>query len=96
MLLDEHTAALDPQATKRIMYLTEKIANEKNITTLMITHDLETALRCGNKTLVMDQGKIAAVVQGDTRDNMTVDGLLDLFKKKTGQSLVSDEMLLVK
>ena len=93
LLLDEHTAALDPEATERIMELTEKIVQEKNITCLMITHDLHSALVQGNKCLVMDEGRIVAQIHQDQRMHMDVDDLLDLYKKNTGRVLADDKIL---
>ncbi|MBQ6394847.1 MAG: ATP-binding cassette domain-containing protein [Atopobiaceae bacterium] len=93
LLLDEHTAALDPEATKRILDLTKRITEGDDVTTLMITHNLSDALEMGNRTLVMDAGRIVANVSGEERDRMSVDDLLELYRTSAGHSLDNDEIL---
>ena len=73
LLLDEHTAALDPKTAEKVLELSKKIVNENNITTLMITHNMEDALKYGNKTMIMKDGKIIALIEGEKREKMTVD-----------------------
>jgi putative ABC transport system ATP-binding protein len=94
LLLDEHTAALDPAATERILDLTDSVVKEGNIATLMITHDLGDALAHGNRTIVMHEGRIVADIKGAERDNMSVDDLLVLFKQSAGTELADDKILL--
>lgn len=94
LLLDEHTAALDPAATERILELTDRIVAEQNVATLMITHDLKDALAHGDRTLVMHDGRIVADVWGPERDAMDVDGLLELFRTSAGSELADDKVLL--
>ena len=94
LLLDEHTAALDPAATERILELTDRIVAEQNVATLMITHDLKDALAHGDRTLVMHDGRIVADVLGSERDAMDVDGLLELFRTSAGSELADDKVLL--
>ena len=94
LLLDEHTAALDPEATQRILDLTRRITAENNTTTLMITHNLGSALEMGDRTLVMDSGRIVANVSGEERSNMDVEDLLDLYRKSVGHDLDDDKVLL--
>lgn len=96
LLLDEHTAALDPEATRRILDLTRQITEERGTTTLMITHNLSDALEMGSRTLVMDSGRIVADVSGEEREAMDVDGLLELYRTSAGHSLDNDEMLFTK
>ena len=72
LLLDEHTAALDPKTAAKVMEITEKIVKENNITTLMITHNVSNALAYGNRTIVLSQGRLAFALEGEQRKNMTV------------------------
>ena len=94
LLLDEHTAALDPQATERILELTRQVARDKGATTLMITHNLSDALTMGNRTLVMDAGRIVADVSGEERAQMDVDDLLELYRTSAGHAMDNDEILM--
>lgn len=94
LLLDEHTSALDPGTAEKVMDLTVKIVNEKKITTLMITHNMESALEVGNRTLMMDQGQIIVDLDEATRKNMKVDELLELFKDQSGKIFAEDRILL--
>lgn len=94
LLLDEHTAALDPAATERVLELTDKIVAEEGVATLMITHDLADALAHGTRTLVMHEGRIVADVSGDQRASMDVADLLDLFRATAGEDLADDKVLL--
>ncbi|MCI1665919.1 MAG: ATP-binding cassette domain-containing protein [Atopobiaceae bacterium] len=96
LLLDEHTAALDPEATRRILDLTDKIVSAGRITTMMITHNLGDALSMGDRTLVMDDGRIVADVSADERRGMGVDDLLALFRANAGHDLDDDKVLLEK
>jgi putative ABC transport system ATP-binding protein len=95
LLLDEHTAALDPAATQRILELTNQVVREGNIATLMITHDLGDALALGDRTIVMHEGAIVADVHGQERAHMSVSDLLELFHAQTHATLADDKMLLV-
>ena len=94
LLLDEHTAALDPAAADKVLNLTEKIVREDQITCLMITHNMSQALTLGSRTLVMENGSIALDISGEERAGMTVNDLLDRFRAGTGQTLDNDRMLL--
>ena len=96
LLLDEHTAALDPEATKRILDLTTKITSENGITTMMITHNLKSALEMGDRTVVMDEGRIVSDLDEQTREGMSVDDLLKLYKRSAGHDLDDDKVLLEK
>ena len=96
LLLDEHTAALDPATADKVLELTKKIVAENNITCLMITHNMHAALELGNRTLMMDGGRIVLDVGGAERAGMTVDDLLDRFAKGTGHMLDNDRILLSK
>ena len=94
LLLDEHTAALDPETSSKVMKLTEDIANENKLTCLVITHNMHSALTQGNRTLMMDEGNIIFDIGQDERPGMTVDDLLNMFKTKRGHNLDNDRMLL--
>ena len=94
LLLDEHTAALDPATAEKVLALTKKIVAENHITCLMITHNMHAALELGNRTLMMDSGHIVLDISGEERANTTVDGLLDQFAKNVGRRLDNDRILL--
>lgn len=94
LLLDEHTAALDPATSDKVLELTKKIVKENNLTCLMITHNMQSALDLGNRTLMMNHGSIIYDVSGEERKNTTVADLLNMFKVKSGKELDNDRMLL--
>ena len=94
LLLDEHTAALDPKTAAKVLEATDRIVGEDNLTTLMITHNIQSALDCGDRTLMMQQGKIILDLSGKERERMTVEKLLELFRQKSGEQLDNDRMLL--
>lgn len=94
LLLDEHTAALDPEATKRILELTTQICRERGITAMMVTHNLSSALSMGDRTIVMDSGRVVADLGPEERKDMTVDDLLELFRSAAGHDLDDDKVLL--
>ena len=96
LLLDEHTAALDPGTAEKVLELTKKIVAENNITCLMVTHNMHQALELGNRTLMMDAGRIVFDVQGEERSRMTVDDLLEKFRENAGKTLDNDRILLSK
>lgn len=94
LLLDEHTAALDPINAKKIINITKNIVAEKNITTLMITHDIQMALSVGNRTIMMDDGKVILDISGEERKNMTLETLLEQYRIKSSKKLLDDRLLL--
>lgn len=94
LLLDEHTAALDPATAEKVLKLTEEIVKENHITTLMVTHNMHQALKLGNRTLMMNDGAIVLDVQGEERAGMTVDDLLAQFRSRAGKALDNDRILL--
>jgi len=96
LLLDEHTAALDPATADKVLHLTKKIIAERHITCLMVTHNMHQALKLGNRTLMMNDGRIILDITGEERESMTVDGLLEKFRKQAGESLDNDRILLSK
>lgn len=93
LLLDEHTAALDPMTAQRVMELTDEISSKDKITTLMITHNINQALKTGNRTVMMDKGKIVLDISGDERKNMTAADLLEEYRKVMNAQLDNDRML---
>ena len=93
LLLDEHTAALDPATAEKVLKITKDIVKENNITTMMITHNIQSALDLGNRTIMMDNGKIILDLKDEQRDNMTVEKLLEMFKKESHKQLSNDRML---
>ena len=95
LLLDEHTAALDPGTAKKVLELTQKIVSENNLTCLMITHNMQSALDLGNRTIMMNQGKVVMDVSGEERKSLTVPDLLLKFKDAAGKELDNDRMLLI-
>jgi putative ABC transport system ATP-binding protein len=94
LLLDEHTAALDPAAAAQIEAVTVQIATEQRLTTLMVTHNMQQALRIGTRTIMLHQGEIALDVSEEERRGMTVDDLVRRFHGTRQQALVDDELLL--
>ena len=94
LLLDEHTAALDPATAEKVLDLTRRIISERNITCLMITHNMQSALELGSRTIVMDSGRVVLDVAGEERARLTVPQLLDRFRENAGRELATDRMLL--
>ena len=94
LLLDEHTAALDPVTAEKVLTLTREIIAERQIACLMITHNMNQALELGTRTLMMDDGRIVLDIAGQEREGMTVADLLSQFAKKAGQQLDNDRILL--
>ncbi|MDB8644767.1 MULTISPECIES: ABC transporter ATP-binding protein [Streptococcus] len=94
LLLDEHTAALDPKTSEMVMELTQKIVESHDLTTLMITHDMNHAIEYGNRLIMLYQGKIVVDVKGEEKKNLTVEDLMRLFHQNSGETLVSDELVL--
>lgn len=94
LLLDEHTAALDPGTAEKVLELTKKIVDENNLTCLMITHNMQSALDLGNRTFMMNNGNIVYDVEGDKRKKLHVSDLLQKFKESVGKELDNDRMLL--
>lgn len=94
LLLDEHTAALDPKTANQILELTDKIIRELKLTTLMVTHNMKQALSFGNRLIMMHMGRIIMDVTGQEKKNLTVQDLLEGFYKVQGEEFSSDKMLL--
>lgn len=94
LLLDEHTAALDPVTAQKVLHITEEIVQTNRITTLMITHNIKQALETGTRTIMLADGKIVLDLQGEERAAMTIPRLLELYREKAGKILDNDRMLL--
>ena len=94
LLLDEHTAALDPATAEKVLELTKKIVAKNHTTCLMVTHNMQQALTMGNRTLMMDDGRIVFDVKGEERSRMTVPDLLEKFRIGAGKELDNDRILL--
>ena len=94
LLLDEHTAALDPKTAAKVLDATEKIVGRDNLTTLMITHNMRDAIAHGNRLIMMYEGRIVVDVSGEEKQKLTVEQLLELFSKASGSDEADDKLLL--
>jgi len=94
LLLDEHTAALDPKTAKIVLDLTKRVVDENKLTTLMVTHNMRDALKTGNRIMMMHEGRIILDVAGEEKKNLTVPDLLKMFEQASGEEMLSDRMLL--
>ena len=94
LLLDEHTAALDPKTAAKVLDTTEKIVQRDSLTTLMITHNMRDAVAHGNRLIMMYDGRIAIDVAGEEKQRLTVEGLLEMFSKVSGSDEADDKLLL--
>ena len=94
LLLDEHTAALDPKTAEKVLGLTQKIIQRDQLTTLMITHNMKDALRFGNRLIMMNAGHIVVDVDAEQKAKLTIPDLLALFERASGEELDNDRMML--
>ena len=94
LLLDEHTAALDPKTAAKVLEITDRIVNENNLTTLMITHNMRDAIEYGNRLIMMKDGQIIVDVEGEEKKKLTVEDLLKLFVKASGSEFSDDRAIL--
>lgn len=94
LLLDEHTAALDPKTAAKVLQITDEVISKDNLTTLMITHNMADAIRLGNRLIMMHEGKIILDISGEEKKNLTVPDLLQMFEDVSGAKLENDRMLL--
>lgn len=94
LLLDEHTAALDPKTAAKVLEITEKIVSEKKLTTLMITHNMKDAIKHGNRLIMMHEGRIIIDVCGEEKSKLTVEDLLDMFAKVSNSEFANDRAML--
>lgn len=94
LLLDEHTAALDPKTAAKVLELSDKIISEHHLTAMMVTHNMNDAIKHGNRLIMMNDGKVIFDVKGEEKANLTVDDLLIKFEQASGAKLNNDRMLL--
>jgi len=94
LLLDEHTAALDPGTAEKVLGMTRRIVAEGKLTCLMVTHNMESALEMGNRTLMMHQGRIILDVDGEEKKRICVSDLMEKFRELSGSAMNNDRMLL--
>ena len=94
LLLDEHTAALDPKTAAKVLDLTEKIIDENKLTAIMITHNMKDAIRCGNRLVMMHEGRIIYDVSGEEKKRLKVSDLLEKFEQASGEEFANDRMML--
>ena len=96
LLLDEHTAALDPKTAAKVLQITNKLVTENKLTTLMITHNMHDAIAYGNRLIMMHEGRILVDVSGEEKKNLTINQLLGLFEQASGSAFTSDKVILSK
>ena len=94
LLLDEHTAALDPKTAAKVLEITERIVTERHLTTLMITHNMRDAIRYGNRLIMMHEGRVIIDVSGEEKKKLTVEDLLEMFTKASGNEFSNDRAIL--
>ncbi len=94
LLLDEHTAALDPKTARKVLDLTQEFVEEQNLTALMVTHNMKDAIAMGNRLIMMHEGRIIYNVSGDEKKKLTVDDLLKKFSEVSGEEFANDRMML--
>jgi putative ABC transport system ATP-binding protein len=94
LLLDEHTAALDPKTAAKVLETTERIVERNHLTTLMITHNMRDAIQYGNRLIMMYNGHIVVDVSGEEKKKLTVEQLLELFSRASGSDEVNDKLIL--
>ena len=94
LLLDEHTAALDPKTAAKVLELTDRIVSEHHLTTLMITHNMRDAITHGNRLIMLDEGHVAVDISGEDKKKLTVEDLLSLFAKASGTEFTDDRTIL--
>ena len=94
LLLDEHTAALDPKTAAKVLELSEKIVADNHLTAMMVTHNMRDAIRHGNRLIMMHNGRIILDISGEEKKSLTVEALLEKFSQVSGSELSNDRMLL--
>ena len=94
LLLDEHTAALDPRTAQKVLTLSNQIVSENRLMTMMVTHNMKDAIRYGNRLIMMNEGRIILDIKGDAKKNLTVKDLMEEFSKASGEELATDRTLL--
>jgi ABC transporter, ATP-binding protein len=96
LLLDEHTAALDPKTAKRVLDITKEIIEEKKLTALMVTHNMRDAINMGNRLIMMHEGRVIYDVKGEEKKKLTVEALLKKFEEASNEEFANDRMILTK
>lgn len=96
LLLDEHTAALDPKTAAKVLEITDKLVNENHLTTLMITHNMHDAIAYGNRLIMMHEGRIVVDISGEEKKKLTISQLLGLFESASGSEFTDDKVMLSK
>lgn len=96
LLLDEHTAALDPKTARKVLDITEEIVAKDNLMTIMITHNMADAIRIGNRLIMMHEGRIVVDVKGEEKKKLTIEQLLQMFEASSGTQMTSDKVMLSK
>ena len=94
LLLDEHTAALDPKTAAKVLDLTQTLIEENHLTAMMVTHNMKDAIRLGNRLIMMDNGKIIYDVKGEEKARLEVSDLLAKFEQASGGEFANDRMIL--
>ena len=94
LLLDEHTAALDPKTAAKVLEITDKVIEENNLTAIMVTHNMNDAIKHGNRLIMMNDGKIIFDVSGEEKKNLTVEDLLRKFSENSGEAFADDRAIL--
>ena len=94
LLLDEHTAALDPKTAAKVLDATQKLVERDNLTTLMITHNMRDAITYGNRLIMMHEGRVVVDVSGEEKKHLSVEQLMNLFSQASGSDVVNDKLLL--
>ena len=94
LLLDEHTAALDPKTAAKVLALTDKLVTENRLTTLMVTHNMHDAIAHGNRLIMMHEGRIVVDVSGEEKKKLTIPQLLGLFEQASGSEMTDDKVML--
>ena len=94
LLLDEHTAALDPKTARKVLELSEQIINESGLTSMMVTHNMRDAIRYGNRLIMMHDGRVVIDVSGEEKAHLTVESLIEKFSEVSGSDEVSDRLVL--
>lgn len=96
LLLDEHTAALDPKTAKKVLNITEEIVAKDHLMTIMITHNMADAIRIGNRLIMMHEGRIVVDIKGEEKKKLTIEQLLQMFEASSGSQMTSDKVILSK
>ena len=94
LLLDEHTAALDPKTAAKVLEISDKIISENHLTTLMITHNMRDAIKHGNRLIMLHEGRVIIDVEGEEKSKLTVEDLLAMFTRASGDEFTNDRTIL--